>query len=126
VIERRSAEGRVERLPEIFAELVQAKVDVIVVSGTTVTQAAKEATRTIPIVLAGNSDPVGVGLVASLARPGGNITGNSSVGPERQGKVLEVLKDAVPAVSRVAVLRDGKNPQPAFTRRFGPSSTPCV
>ena len=80
VIERRSAEGRFERFPEIFAELVQAKVDVIVVSGhTAVARAAKEATRTIPIVLATNIDPVATGLVASLARPGGNITGNSAV-----------------------------------------------
>jgi putative ABC transport system substrate-binding protein len=116
VIERRSAEGRYERFPEIFAELIQAKGwDVIVVSGSTaVARAAKEATRTIPIVLTYSSDPVAAGLVASLARPGGNITGNSAVGPERQGKVLEVLKDAVPRVSRVAVLRDGKRSNPAF------------
>jgi putative ABC transport system substrate-binding protein len=116
VIERRSAEGRYERFPEIFAELIQAKGwDVIVVSGSTaVARAAKEATRTIPIVLTYSSDPVAAGLVASLARPGGNITGNSAVGPERQGKVLEVLKDAVPRVSRVAVLRDGKSSNPAF------------
>jgi putative ABC transport system substrate-binding protein len=114
VIERRSAEGRIERFPEIFAELVQTKVDVIVVSGTTaLAQAAKKATRTIPIVLASNFDVVATGLVASLARPGGNITGNSNVGPERQGKVLEVFKDAVPAVSRVAVLLDDKAPTPA-------------
>jgi putative ABC transport system substrate-binding protein len=116
VIERRSAEGRYERFPEIFAELIQAKGwDVIVVSGSTaVARAAKEATRTIPIVLAYSSDPVAAGLVASLARPGGNITGNSGVGLERQGKVLEVLKDAVPTVSRVAVLRDGKSTNPAY------------
>ena len=115
VVDRRSAEGRYERFPEIFAELIEAKVDVIVVAGSNVVgQAAKEATRTIPIVLATNFDAVAAGLVTSLARPGGNITGNSGGGLERQGKVLEVLKDAVPAVSRVAVLRDGKDPSPAY------------
>jgi putative ABC transport system substrate-binding protein len=115
VIERRSAEGRFERLPEIFAELVQAKVDVIVTATAPVTRAAKEATRTIPIVMATSSpDPVTAGFVASFARPGGNITGNSDIEPQRRGKVLEVLKEAVPTVSRLAVLRDGKEPMPAY------------
>src|SRR5262245_24337240 len=83
VIERRSAEGRVNRFPEIFAELVQSKVDVIVTATFPVTRAAKEATRTIPIVMATSSpDPVTGGLVASFARPGGNITGNSEIAPQ--------------------------------------------
>jgi putative tryptophan/tyrosine transport system substrate-binding protein len=114
VIERRSAEGRSDRLPEIMAELVQAKVDLIVASSLPATRAAKEATRTIPIVMMSSSpDAVTAGLVASFARPGGNITGNSAVGPQRVGKVLELFKEAVPSVSRVAVLFDGREPQPA-------------
>ena len=113
VIERRSAEGWLERLPAIIAELVQTKVDVIVTSGIEVTRAAKEATSTVPIVMATSApDPVTAGLVASFARPGGNITGNSVVGPQPWGKLIEVLKEAVPTVSRVAVLLDGKNPRP--------------
>jgi putative ABC transport system substrate-binding protein len=109
VIERRSTEGRVERLPEIFAELVQTKVDVIVTASTPVTRAAKEATSTIPIVMAVSVlDPVTAGFAASFARPGGNITGNSAVDPQRLGKLIEVLKEAVPRVSRVAALLDAK------------------
>ena len=104
VIEYRNAEGRLERLPALAAELVATKVDVIVAADTPAAQAAKQATRTIPIVFAGAGDPVTSGLVASLARPGGNVTGLSLLAPELVGKRLEQLKQAVPGVSRVAVL----------------------
>ena len=92
VIEWRSAEGKFERQGELAAELVRLKVDVIVTSGPTMTRAAKEATVTIPIVMAFDSDPIGNGFVASLARPGGNITGLSALSPELSGKQLELLK----------------------------------
>jgi putative ABC transport system substrate-binding protein len=105
-IEYRDAEGRIERAPALAAELVALKVDVIVVGGgTRVTLAAMQATRTIPIVFAGVGDPIESGLVTSLARPGGNVTGLSSLGPEMVGKRLELLKQAIPRVDRVAVLR---------------------
>jgi len=105
VIEYRSAEGKAERFPALAAELVALKVDVIVTGGGTPTAlAAKQATRTIPIVFASAPDPVADGLITSLARPGGNITGSSNLSPELVGKCLEQLKQAVPAVSRVAVL----------------------
>ena len=105
VIEYRSAEGKLERLPALAAELVALKVDVIVTGGGTPTAlAAKEATRTLPIVFASATDPVTDGLVTSLARPGGNVTGLSNLAPELVGKCLEQLKQAVPGVSRVAVL----------------------
>jgi putative ABC transport system substrate-binding protein len=119
MIERRSAEGRFERFPEIFAELVQAKMDVIVTGTHPATQAAKEATRTIPIVMATSAvDAVTAGLVASFARPGGNITGNSAVEPQLQGKRLALLKEAVPSVSRVAMLLDAKEPRPTQEEVF--------
>jgi ABC-type uncharacterized transport system substrate-binding protein len=104
VIEYRSAEGQPERLPSLAAELVALKVDVIVTSGTPQALAAKQATRTVPIVFAGVSDPVRSGLVTGLAQPGGNATGSSLLAPELVGKSLEQLKQAVPGVSRVAVL----------------------
>jgi ABC-type uncharacterized transport system substrate-binding protein len=105
VIEIRSAEGKVERLPALAAELVALRVDVIVTGGgTPPALAAKQATKTIPIVFASAPDPVTDGLVTSLARPGGNVTGSSSVNPELVGKGLEQLKQTVPGVSRVAVL----------------------
>src|SRR2546426_3506955 len=104
VIEYRDAEGKVERLPALAAELVALKVDVIVASGTLAALAAKQATRTLPIVFSPAGDPVGSGLVTSLARPGGNVTGLSAFAPELVGKRLELLKQAVPGVSRVAVL----------------------
>jgi len=104
VIEYRDAEGTFERLPALAAELVALKVDVIVLGGTPQALAAKQATRTIPIVFAATADPVGSGLVSSLARPGGNVTGLSNVSQELVGKCLEQLKQAVPGVSRVAVL----------------------
>jgi ABC-type uncharacterized transport system substrate-binding protein len=104
VIETRSAEGKLERFPALAAELVALKVDVIVAGGTPQALAAKQATRTVPIVFAAAADAVGSGLVPSLARPGGNVTGLSLLAPELVGKCLERLKQAVPAVSRVAVL----------------------
>ena len=106
VIDYRFAEGRYDRLPDLAAELVRLKVDVIVASPTTPAAAAKNATGTIPIVMIGaGADPVGQGLVASLARPGGNVTGLSySTGQEIFGKQLELLKEIVPKVRRVAVL----------------------
>src|SRR6266436_6035674 len=104
VIEYRDAEGKYERLPALAAELVALKVDVIVAGGAPQALAAKQATRTIPIVFASSPDPVESGLVTSLARPGGNVTGLSFLAPELVGKRLEQLTQAVPGVSRVAVL----------------------
>ena len=103
-IEFRDAEGKPDRLPALAAELVQLHVDVIVTHPTNAARAAKHATTLIPIVMAGADDPVRTGLVASLARPGGNMTGVSSFGPDLSGKRLELLKEAVPALSRIAVL----------------------
>ena len=110
VVESRYAEGKLDRLPALVAELVRLKVDVIVTGGASVTRAAKEATKTIPIVMAQDPDPVGNGFVSSLARPGGNITGLSTLGPEISGKRLELLKEIVPKLSRVAVLGTSTNP----------------
>jgi putative ABC transport system substrate-binding protein len=104
-IEYRFAEQKNERLPELAADLVRLKVDLIVVSGTPSSLAAKSATTTIPIVMTNPGDPVGSGLVASLARPGGNVTGFSSLSFELNTKRLEVLKDAVPKLARVGLLR---------------------
>ncbi len=104
VIELRSGEGKPERLPVVTADLVQLKVDVIVTGGGTSTRAAKDATITIPIVMTQDPDPVASGFVASLARPGGNITGLSNVSADLGGKRLELLKEIVPKLSRVAVL----------------------
>ena len=110
VIEYRYAEGKLDRLPALAAELVRLKVDVIVTGGPTATRAAKEATTTIPIVMAQDGDPVGNGFVASLARPGGNITGLSTLAPELSGKRLELLKEIVPKLSRVAVFGTSTEP----------------
>ena len=104
VIEYRYAEGNIDRLPTLLDELMRLKVDVIVASGPSPTRAAKKATATIPIVMTWDYDPVGNGFVASLARPGGNITGLSILAPEISGKQLELLKEIVPKLSRVAVL----------------------
>ena len=103
--EYRFAEQKNERLPALAAELVRLKVDLIVVSGAPSAVAAKSATTTIPIVMTTTSDPVGAGLVASLGRPGGNVTGLASLGPELNSKRLEVLKDALPKLVRVGLLR---------------------
>src|SRR5882724_8905246 len=96
VIEWRYAEGKVDRLPALASELVRLKVDVIVTSGPVATRSAKQATSTIPIVMGFDNDPVGNGFVASLARPGGNMTGLSALSPEISGKQLELLKEIVP------------------------------
>ena len=105
VIDWRSADGKLERLPALAAEMVHLQLDVIVTSGATATRAVKEATKTIPIVMTNDPDPVGDGIIASLARPGGNITGLSALAPELNGKRLEVLREVVPKLSRLAVLR---------------------
>ena len=109
-IEYRWAEGRTERAAEIAAELVQRKVDVIVTSGTSLIAAAMQATSVIPIVFAAAGDPVGAGLVASLARPGGNVTGLSNQGPDLAGKRLELLREIVPGLGRLAILANVGNP----------------
>ena len=113
-IEPRYAENRLERLPELAAELVHLNVDVIVSIGTLGPLAAKRATSTIPIVMMAAGDPLGSGLVASLARPGGNVTGMSLMVPDIGGKRLELLKELLPRLSRVAVLWDAANPYPAI------------
>ena len=105
VIEFRYAEGKFDRLADLAAEIVHLKVDVIVVASTPAIQAVKHATATIPIVMVGPGDPVGLGLIASLARPGGNLTGLSFLSTELTGKRLELLKEAFPKISRVAVLQ---------------------
>jgi putative ABC transport system substrate-binding protein len=110
VVEYRYADGKLDRLPALAAELVRLKVDIIVTSGSTATRAAKEATSTIPIVMTQDTDPVAERFVASLARPGGNITGLSTLGPELTGKQLELLKEVVPRLSRVAVLGTSTSP----------------
>ena len=104
VIENRNTEGKFDRISELAAELVRLQVDVIVTTGSNTTGAAKKATTTIPIVMAQDSDPVANGYVASLARPGGNITGLSALAPELNGKRLELLKEIVPKLSRVAII----------------------
>jgi putative ABC transport system substrate-binding protein len=109
-IEFRFAEGKPVGLAALAAELVRLKVDVIVATAQAATEAAKRATGTIPIVFAVVGDPVAVGLVASLARPGGNITGLASVAPEVVGKQLELLKEVAPRISRVAILQNPGNP----------------
>jgi ABC-type uncharacterized transport system substrate-binding protein len=110
IIEYRWASGKVDRLPALAEELVRLKVDLIAVRATPVVQAVKNATTTIPIVMLGAADPVGTGFVASLARPGGNITGMSSMMPELAGKRLELLREVLPKLSRVAFLAHGGDP----------------
>jgi putative ABC transport system substrate-binding protein len=117
IIEYRSADGKLDRLDEVAAELVRLKVDVIVTSGPPPTRAAKAATATIPIVMTQDPDPVGNGFVASLAHPGGNITGLASLAPEISGKQLELLKETVPKLSHVAVLGTSTIPGQALQLR---------
>ena len=114
VVERRYAENRLERLPELAAELVRLNVEVIVANGTLGPLAAKRATSTIPIVMTAAGDPLGSGLVASLARPGGNVTGISLMAPDLGGKRLELLKELLPRLARVAVLWNAANPYAAI------------
>ena len=113
VIEWRHHEGKLDRLPALAAELVRLKVDIIITVGPPAARAAKEATSTIPIVMMQVGDPVGSGFVASLARPGGNITGLSGLAPELSGKRLELLKEVVPKLSRVAVFGTSTSPDNA-------------
>jgi putative ABC transport system substrate-binding protein len=112
-VEYRFAEGKEDALPGIAAELVRLRPDVIVTEGTVATQAAKTVTQTIPIVMATSNDPVGTGLVASLNRPGGNVTGSSLQTDELSGKRLQLLTEIVPGLARVAVLSDPLNPSMA-------------
>jgi putative tryptophan/tyrosine transport system substrate-binding protein len=109
-IEFRFAEEKLDRLPDLVAELIRSKVDIIVAVSTPAIEAAKNATKSIPIIMAGVSDPVATGFVASLAQPGGNITGFSLQSPELSGKRLELLKEVVPKLSRVAFLVHGQDP----------------
>jgi len=109
-IEYRYAEEKLDRLPDLVAALVHSKVDVIVAVSTPAIEAAKNATKTIPIIMAGVSDPVETGFVASLARPGGNVTGLSLQSPELSGKRLELLKEVIPKLSRVAFLVHRQDP----------------
>jgi putative ABC transport system substrate-binding protein len=116
-IESRWAEGHYEQYPALAADLVRMPVDVIVAMSGAATKAAQEATRTIPIVMSLVQDPIGSGLIASLARPGGNVTGLTVTGPDLVGKQLELLTEVVPKVSRVAVLLHPDNPASARWRR---------
>ncbi len=117
IIEWRSAEQKLDRLPGLAAELVRLKVDIIVTAGPQATRPAKQATSTIPIVMAQDPDPVGNGFVASLARPGGNITGLSSLALELSGKQLELMKEIAPRLSHVAVFGTSTNSGNAQTLR---------
>ena len=117
IVEWRSSEGKIERRSELAAELVHLKVDVIVSAGPTVTRVLKEATSTIPIVMGQDTDPVGSGFIASLAKPGGNITGLAALAPEMSGKQLELLKQIVPKLSRVAIIGNSTNPGDAQALR---------
>jgi len=110
VIEQRYADGKLDRVAALATELVRLKLDVIVTGGPAATRAAKEATATIPIVMGFDYDPVGSGIVASLARPGGNVTVLSSLAPEISGKQLELLKELLPGLSRVAILGNSTEP----------------
>ena len=117
-LEYRWAEGKYDRFPDLVADLVRLKVDVIVTAGTPGALAAKQATKTIPIVMAVAADAVGAGLVASLARPGGNVTGSTTIVQELEGKRLELLREVVPRLSRVAVLWNPANPvQPIILKQ---------
>ena len=114
-VEFRSAEGKLDRLPELAAEVVALKVDLIVASETPAVLAAKQTTTTVPIVMAPAGDPVGTGLIASLARPGGNVTGLSAATAELAGKSIELIREVLPGAKRVAALADPSN---AFTKPF--------
>ena len=110
LIEYRWAEGKYERFPALIAELIALKVDVIVTAGTPATLAVKKATTSVPLVMVAVGDPVGTGIVASLSRPGGNITGLTSISPELDGKRLELLREVIPNVSHIAVLWNAASP----------------
>jgi putative ABC transport system substrate-binding protein len=116
-LEQRFDEDREERLPALAADLARLRVDIIVAAATPAVMAAKQATATIPIIIVHSADPVALGLVASFARPGGNITGLSSASPDYSGKQLELLKEALPKLSRIAVLWNAANPGTAIAFR---------
>jgi ABC-type uncharacterized transport system substrate-binding protein len=126
IIEYRYADGKAERLPDLAADLVELKVDVIVAGGTPAPLAAKHATQTIPIVMAAAGDPVGTGLVTNLARPEGNITGLSNLSEELTSKRLQLVKDVVPHVSRVAVLWNVRNPVSMVLFRQAEAAAPTL
>jgi putative tryptophan/tyrosine transport system substrate-binding protein len=117
IVERRSWEGRPERAPELMAELIRLQVDVLVVAASRLVPAAKRATTTIPIVMIAGGDPVTTGLIASFARPGGNMTGLTVHHPELSGKTLELLKETLPQLSRVALLLEARG-DPAAVRQM--------
>jgi putative ABC transport system substrate-binding protein len=123
VVEYRYAEGKLDRIPSLVAELVQLKVDVLVSPALPAIRAAKQATKTIPIVMLTNVDPVATGIVDSLARPGGNITGLARFMTELSGKRLELLQEAVPGIVRIGVLWDADDPDAAIAfKEYGASS----
>jgi ABC-type uncharacterized transport system substrate-binding protein len=124
VVEIRYAAGRLDRYPELAAELVNLKVDVIVTASAPAVQAVRSATRTIPIVMAAAADPVGAGLVASLARPGGNVTGLSMRSPDLSGRRLQLLKEVVPKVHRVGILWNPTNDGSAASWRNSETIAP--
>jgi putative ABC transport system substrate-binding protein len=126
VMEYRVAAGQYERFPAFAAELVRLQVDVLLMGNTPAALAAKDATTTIPIVMVALSDPVENGLVASLARPGGNITGSAALNPEVVGKQLEFLKDVLPTISRVALLWNPANPASALMVRAADMAAQAV
>ena len=116
-LEQRFDDDREERLPALAADLARLRVDIIVAAATPAVKAAKQATATIPIIIVHSADPVALGLVTSLARPGGNVTGLSSASPDYSGKQLELLKEAVPKLSRIAILWNAANPGTAIAFR---------
>jgi ABC-type uncharacterized transport system substrate-binding protein len=124
LVEYRYVEGKLDRSPSLVAELIQLKVDIVVV--TAAVRAAKQATRTIPIVMVTAADPVASGLVDSLARPGGNMTGLTRLTRELSGKRLELLKEAVPTISRVGILRDVNVTEPTLTAKGYESAAPAL
>jgi putative ABC transport system substrate-binding protein len=126
IIDYRYAEGKFERLPDLANELVRLNVDAIVAGETEAIRAAKQSTSTIPIIMAVTADPVGSGFVASLARPGGNITGLTSVSTDLSGKRLELLKETVPRLTRVAILWNSGNPDNATQLREAESAATAV
>ena len=126
MIEYRSADGRSERFPDLAAELVRLKVDVILTRGTPAVMAAKNATGTIPVVMAASGDPVLSGVVSSLARPGGNVTGLSAVVVEVSGKRLELIREVAPGVSRVAALFNMSNPNDALQWKETETAAPTL
>src|SRR5262245_49850503 len=126
IMERRDAEGQLDRLPELAAQLVERQVEVIVTWGVPGTRAAQRATSTIPIVMAEAGDPVRTGLVASLARPGGNVTGLSVMDPDLTGKLLQLLKEAAPQIARVAVLYNPTFPATVLSLREVQDAAPAL